>query len=190
MNTLFISTYNDNVILGLLENGKEKDLINIESEKSHSVVLIPSLEEILKKNNLEVQNINEIIVVNGPGSFTGIRLGVTVAKTIAFTLNIPIKVISSIEMIGASCITKNNVVTISDKKGKYVGRFVDNKLVDEIVYLSNNEYAEKDFSDSYVITETLVNLNKIYEYCRNIKTTTPHNVNAIYIKGIEALNGR
>ena len=102
MYKLFISTYSELITIGLFKDNnlimqKEK-----ESEKSHSIYLVPMIDEILKGNNIECQDLSEILVVNGPGSFTGIRLGVTVAKTLAYTLNIPIKTISSIEAISAS----------------------------------------------------------------------------------------
>ena len=137
MYKLFISTYSELITIGLFKDNnlimqKEK-----ESEKSHSIYLVPMIDEILKENNIECQDLSEILVVNGPGSFTGIRLGVTIAKTLAYTLNIPIKTISSIEAISASIKDDNKIITISDTKGKYFGIFENNKLVNELMYLKN-----------------------------------------------------
>ena len=59
--------------------------------------MFPAIKELIDE-----QKLDEIIVVNGPGSFTGVRLGVTIAKTLAYTLNIPIKTISSLEVSSIS----------------------------------------------------------------------------------------
>ena len=154
MYKLFISTYSELITIGLFKDNtlimqKEK-----ESEKSHSIYLVPMIDEILKENNIECQDLSEILVVNGPGSFTGIRLGVTVAKTLAYTLNIPIKTISSIEAISASIKDDNKIITISDTKGKYLGIFENNKLVNELMYLKNADYEQ--YITNYLNEQTKV----------------------------------
>ena len=75
MTTLFISTYTNKLTIGLLTNGKVISLKEINSIKSHSIYLIPTIKDILAENKLDIKEIKEIIVINGPGSFTGVRLG-------------------------------------------------------------------------------------------------------------------
>ena len=191
MYKLFISTYSELITIGLFKDNtlimqKEK-----ESEKSHSIYLVPMIDEILKENNIECQDLSEILVVNGPGSFTGIRLGVTIAKTLAYTLNIPIKTISSIEAISASIKDDNKIITISDTKGKYLGIFENNKLVNELMYLKNADYEQYINNYNYPIYEdSKLDLQSINNYSLEIAPTTAHAVKAIYIKEIEALSGR
>lgn len=55
-----------------------------------SADLLPVVEGTLKKNKLSLQDIKKILVNQGPGSFTGVRVGVTVANTLAWTLDIPV----------------------------------------------------------------------------------------------------
>ena len=189
MFTLFISTYNENLTIGLL---KDNDLISNEEKKtihSHSEYLAPLIKEILEDNNLRPQDLNQILVVNGPGSFTGIRLGITVAKTLAYTLNIPIKTITSIEALACSIEDANKIITIDDNKGKYIGLFKDNKLVD-LFYL-NKEASNEYLKDKNNVYKTdVLNIQKIYEYSKNIDPTNAHAVKAVYIKQIEALNDK
>ena len=190
MNTLFISTYNEKVIIGLLNNGKEILKKEKTSLKGHSELIIPTIDEILKESNLDVSNLNEIIVVSGPGSFTGVRLGITVAKTLAYTLNIPIKTISSIEAIYYSTNNIDKIVTINDSKGKYLGKFINNKLV-ELVYLK--ESLAKEYLNNNnlpVIENNDLNLEFIYDYIKNLPPINAHAVKALYVKEIEALNGK
>ena len=193
MYTLFISTFDKIITIGLLKNGKVISELTKESSKNHSIHTMPMIDEILKINNLLPSYLNEIIVVNGPGSFTGVRLGVTIAKTLAYTLNIPIKTITSLKAYAVSSDKETNkLVTIEDLKGKYVGYFdKNNNLLSDYTYLKNDEYEtyikEKE---QYLINNNTFDLNKIYKALQTEDSINPHIVNPIYIKGIDALNGK
>ncbi len=190
MKTLFISTYDELVTIALLDNGKELSKKEKLSNRSHSMILVPTIEEILKENNIDTKDLNEVIVVSGPGSFTGVRLGITVAKTLAYTLSIPIKTITSIEALACSIEEKDKLITIDDPKGKYIGKFVDNHL-EELVYL--NEEAANSYIQAAklnVYNKAVLNIENIYNYLINVDPTPAHAVKALYIKGIEALNGK
>lgn len=191
MYTLFISTFDKLITIGLLKNGEVLDKKIKESDRNHSIYVMPMIEEILSVNEITTSYLNEIIVVNGPGSFTGVRLGVTIAKTLAYTLDIPIKTITSLESYAVSIESNDNkLITISDLKGKFIGYFNrDNEVLEEFKYLSNNEYKEyiKDKKETELKE---FNLESIYKYLKNIDSINPHIVNPIYIKGIEALNGK
>lgn len=193
MYTLFISTFDKLITIGLLKNGVVLEVSENISNMNHSILTMPMIDEILKNNNIETYNLNEIIVINGPGSFTGVRLGVTIAKTLAYTLNIPIKTITSLEAFAVSTKNKKNkLIAISDLKGKYIGYFDKaNNLLEDLKYLKNNEYQEyiKD-KYNYIIENNKLNLEDIYKYLKNKDSINPHIVNPIYIKGIDALNGK
>lgn len=193
MYTLFISTFSELITIGLLKDGKEIDRLEQVSNRNHSVYTIPMIEELLDKNEIKTNYLNEIIVVNGPGSFTGVRIGVTIAKTLAYTLDITIKTITSLEAYAVSYTSdKNKLVTIPDLKGKYIGYFTkDNDLLSNYIYLNNKEY-DKYIEDKkeYLIENDSFNLNDIYNYLKNKEGINPHLVNPIYIKGIDALNDK
>ena len=190
MYTLFISTFDKIITIGLLKDGKVLDTNIKESTQYHSVYTMPMIESILNKNEVDVKKLSEIIVVNGPGSFTGVRIGVTIAKTFAYTLNIPIKTITSLLAYAVSLDSNDKkVITISDMKGKYVGYFDYNNKVIDYIYLKNSEFSEyiKD-KEKYLVVDNKFDLEKIYKYLLNVESTLSHNVNPIYIKGIDALN--
>jgi len=192
MYTLFISTYDKLINISLIKNGKLLCLLEEVSKQNHSVLVMPMIDNILKSNNIDCSNLNEIIVVNGPGSFTGVRIGVVIAKTLAYTLNIPIKTITSLECILVSNKSDNNkLACISDTKGKYVGYFnKDNELLDEFKYLKSSEF-EEYISDKkeYLIEDSKFDIESIYVYLKDKESINPHLVNPIYIKGIDVLNG-
>lgn len=193
MYTLFISTFDELITIGLLKNGKLIEKKEKISNRNHSVYTVPMIEEILKNNNINTNYLNEIIVINGPGSFTGVRIGVTIAKTLAYTLDVPIKTLTSLEAYAVSTKSKiNKLVAISDLKGKYIGYFSkDNEILTDYIYLSNKEYDNyiKD-KEKYILKDNKLDLEKIYLYLKNKDNINPHLVNPIYIKGIEALNGK
>ena len=177
---LFIDTHDELITVGL-KNGEELYLKTQESEYSHSIYTMPMIESLFKDNNFNVKDLKKIIVVNGPGSFTGIRIGLSIAKTMAYALNIDINTISSLT---AYLISNNNGekrrAVIEDNKGYYISVFDenDNNIVPEF-YSENDEYSE------YKTVESKLNVNKIIDYCKDMKSENPHFVNANYVKKIE-----
>jgi tRNA threonylcarbamoyladenosine biosynthesis protein TsaB len=67
------------------------------AERNHSIYLVPSIVELLKSAGVTMREIDGIGVGVGPGSYTGVRIGVSVAKTLAWTLNVPVIGVSSLE---------------------------------------------------------------------------------------------
>lgn len=68
-------------------------------KKNHSVRLMPAIDHVLKEVDLTPKQLDRIIVAKGPGSYTGVRIGVSVAKTLAWSLNIPLVGVSSLETL-------------------------------------------------------------------------------------------
>ena len=193
MYELFISTFRELIEIALLKNGKILSKKEQISNRNHSIYTVPLIDEILKENKIEIKDLNEIIVIDGPGSFTGVRLGITVAKMLAYTLNIKIKTISSIEAIAAGKNGDNLIVNIPDSKGKYFGIFKKGELTSNLTYLSNNEYEnyiEENYQGYKACTDTNLDIEAIYKYSQKLEFQNPHKVKARYIKGIEALNGK
>lgn len=192
MYTLFISTYDKLINISLLKEGKLITTLEEVSKQNHSILVMPMIDSILKNNKITTSDLNEIIVVNGPGSFTGVRIGVVIAKTLAYTLNIPIKTITGLECILVSNKSdKNKLAIIPDTKGKYVGYTnKDNELLEDFKYLKSSEFEVyiKD-KEKYLITDNNFNIENIYNYLKDKNSINPHLVNPIYIKGIDALNG-
>ncbi|WP_226677646.1 tRNA (adenosine(37)-N6)-threonylcarbamoyltransferase complex dimerization subunit type 1 TsaB [Rossellomorea aquimaris] len=71
-------------------------------KKNHSVRAMPAIEQILKDCGIEAKELTKIVVANGPGSYTGVRIGVTLAKTLAWSLSIPLIPVSSLATLASS----------------------------------------------------------------------------------------
>lgn len=189
MYSLFIDTHDLDLVIALYKDKKLKDKEIKESLRNHSDYTMPIIDEIIRRNNISVHDINEILVVNGPGSFTGVRIGVTIAKMLAYTLNVPIKSIDSITMYGISDNDPDKkLVLIPDVKGSYGGVFENNKLIGELFYKSKAELEEYIKENNInKIVENNIDFNKIIEHFENVEPTLAHVVNPIYVKVIEAL---
>ena len=83
---LYIDTHErEKIIIGFNEKNFE-----MAAKKDGSQKLLPFIEEILEKENKSFKDLTEIGVHTGPGSFTGIRVGVAVANSLGYGLNIPV----------------------------------------------------------------------------------------------------
>ena len=70
----------------------------IENTLQHSVLLMPTIEAVFEEAGITAKDLTKVIVAEGPGSYTGLRIGVTVAKTLAKSLGIPLVGISSLDV--------------------------------------------------------------------------------------------
>ena len=184
MYSLLIDTHDTKVSFVLYKDGLVKDKIILESKMKHSEIAMPSLDEIISRNNINIRDIKELYVVVGPGSFTGVRIGVVIAKTIAYLLNIPIKTITSLDLLVFS---NESVIpglyNVSEKNGYFIGKYDENGvLIDEIKYISNDEFDDLNF----VVVKEL-NYENIYKHINEKDSVNPHLVNPIYVKQIEVL---
>lgn len=90
MNILKIDTTNNKeVIVGLQIDGKEI-IKKQELDTKKAQVVLPMLEELLKGQHVSLHDLHAIEVNSGPGSFTGIRVGLSIANTLGFLLQIPV----------------------------------------------------------------------------------------------------
>jgi tRNA threonylcarbamoyl adenosine modification protein YeaZ len=186
MKYLFIDTHSEDLEMALIMPDKVKTLKRM-SHHSHSEIAIPTLNELLNDENILLKDIDEIIVVNGPGSFTGVRIGVTIAKTIAYSLNIKIKTITSLEAYGISDANDFDLITVPDSKGVYSARLINGKFTD-FTYQKTSDFEEYVKLSGYKVSENKeIDYEKIITYLKDTEPINPHSVNPIYIKEIDAL---
>jgi len=87
---LFINNISlDKIILGLGQAKKPFDFLNLPNFQNKNDKILSGIDKLLKKNKKNLSSLKGIIVINGPGSFAGIRAGLSVANTLAWALNIP-----------------------------------------------------------------------------------------------------
>ncbi|MGR3762486.1 tRNA (adenosine(37)-N6)-threonylcarbamoyltransferase complex dimerization subunit type 1 TsaB [Rossellomorea sp. NS-SX7] len=102
MKILSIDTSNYPLGVALIEEGKVVGEYITNFKRNHSVRAMPAVEQLLKECETEPKELTKIVVANGPGSYTGVRIGVTLAKTLAWSLDIPLIPVSSLAVLAAS----------------------------------------------------------------------------------------
>lgn len=141
MISLFLNTSSNYLSLCLYKDNKILTSIHKKMDKDLSKETLFLIESILKKEILTPKNIDEIICTRGPGSFTGLRVGVTIAKTFAYFLNKKFYSISSLEVMALSAEADIKVPIIDARRG-YVFSAIydkDNNILLEESYIKLEE---------------------------------------------------
>ncbi|MCM3356022.1 tRNA (adenosine(37)-N6)-threonylcarbamoyltransferase complex dimerization subunit type 1 TsaB [Bacillus halotolerans] len=102
MTILAIDTSNYTLGIALLRDNTVIAEYMTYLKKNHSVRAMPAVHSLLNDCDTTPQDLSKIVVAKGPGSYTGVRIGVTIAKTLAWSLNIPISAVSSLEALAAN----------------------------------------------------------------------------------------
>lgn len=97
MNILAIDTSNQALGLAVMQDGELIGELITNIKKDHSSRLMPAIVQLMETVEMTPEKLDKMIVADGPGSYTGTRIGVTTAKTMAWALDIPIDTISSLK---------------------------------------------------------------------------------------------
>lgn len=202
---LFFDTSSDLLKVSLIKDNKIIFDKELHTKNDHSSYLVPTIDEAFKSNNIDFKELDEIIVGNGPGSFTGTRISIAVAKTYAFSFNIPVYMVSSLEEL----IYDNDgydfyVPIIEEKKENlYFSIFdKDKKRVMDDTY-SSTEYmykkleeldgkillislSDKEYEKYDTVKASINALNIMKNIDVNNEKVNPHLLKPNYIKKIEA----
>ena len=140
----------------LMEDGVVVGDYNINQKKTHSETLVLMIEQMLEKLDVNIEDVDVFCVCKGPGSFTGLRIGMTTAKTFAQVFDKKIVGISTLEALANMVMTDKIIIPILDARGGrvYYSMFTnDNKLNrlmdDDLIYF--DELIEKLDNDKEYI---------------------------------------
>lgn len=189
MKYLFIDSATTNLVVAIINEGRIAYIYNNNDGHDTSSKMMPVLAEAFDKAGLKPQDIDKIFVVTGPGSFTGIRVGLTVAKTMAYTLNIPIVSISSLEVMASG---NGGTALINARRGYvFAGTYdenLNNVYPDSYVLMSDKldkpyiSYDEFDFA----VEKPKIDVLKVILKHENDIPVNPHTIKPNYLKMTEA----
>lgn len=201
MRILYIDTSSSYLYTSIVENDKLISEIKEEFGQSLSEVALPRIVSMFEDNNLSPKDIDKIIVVNGPGSFTGIRIGITIAKIYAWSLNIPISTIYSLEAMAISSKENTYHVPIINARRGYVYTAIYDKEYNEVLkpchilltdlqekleYINDYEFISNDEFDGLELNSYAPDFIKIINKFKDKENINPHAVNPEYLKLTEA----
>ena len=108
---LNLETATKNCSVALAKNGKTIACKEIATQNfSHAEKLHVFIEEILSENNIQFSDLNAFAVSQGPGSYTGLRIGISSAKGFCFALNIPLIAIDTLQLLAKQITIENGII--------------------------------------------------------------------------------
>lgn len=198
---LFLDTSQEDLIVALK---KDNELIfnkNLKTKNDHSSYLVSIVRESIEKNNLKISDIDKILVTIGPGSFTGTRIGITVAKTLAYSLGIKVVPVSSLKQYIFEYDSYDYYIPIIEERNNNLYYAVYNSKYDEVMpetYTSKDNMFDNisnlegkvliisnENYEGYEVKERIVNTNNLISYYDRIEGENPHIIKPNYIKKIE-----
>src|SRR5574344_2582801 len=133
MISLFISTATKKIVVAIVKDNNIISYFKEDNNNTLSELIQTIIDDTFKKVNLTLNDVDSIYVVNGPGSFTGIRIGVTIAKVLTWSLKLRIVTISSLEMLSATDFNTEYIVPLIDARRNFVYGAVYDKNLDIII---------------------------------------------------------
>lgn len=161
MKSLFLDTSNSNLILAIFDDLKQLYYFNERVNNDLSVKIFPIIDEAFQLSKLKPEDIDTIFVAAGPGSFTGVRIGVSIAKTYAWAMKKKVVPISSLEVLASTHTDGSYIVPIIDARRDcvYAGIYNSNLgLVYKDMYINLQELKTKLSTNKYVFVSNDINL--------------------------------
>ncbi|UBH15124.1 tRNA (adenosine(37)-N6)-threonylcarbamoyltransferase complex dimerization subunit type 1 TsaB [Macrococcus armenti] len=150
MKLLHIDTSNQPLSVSITDGDSVLAEFNSGMRINHSITLMSQVESLLKYTGLTMKDIEGVTVAHGPGSYTGLRIGVTAAKTLAYTLDIPLYSVSSLAALAATVrMHEFLLIPVFDARrnhvyaGMYRYKGVKLEMIEEDQYISIDELNEK-----------------------------------------------
>jgi len=186
MNILAFDTSTEKFSISILKNNKIVLNLSKIINKTYSKFLIPILKKSLEKSKLDVKEINYILISLGPGSFTGIRIGIAAAKGLGMPHKINISGFNNMDILANSIndnIKEKRIVTIiKSKKSDYYFQVFNSKKkpIKKISFFSINNLPKFFFNkntvfsgdvDTELIKEIKKKKKKILFYKRKFSST-------------------
>lgn len=192
MKYLFVDSATSVLVVAIIIDNEIKYIFNEDTGKDMSVMVMPKIKEAFDSCSIKPKDIDKIFAVTGPGSFTGIRVGLTVMKTMAWSLKIPVVPISSLEVIASSTPSDNNIALIDARRGYvYAGGYdkdLNNTYSDRHVLLSEikEECTFISYDDIDGAVKPNIDILKVVSKHEKDEGVNPHSLNPNYLKLTEA----
>lgn len=198
MISLFIDTSLDYVRAALI---KDQELLTFKEgniPNMHSVYATSYIKQVLDEASIDANNIDKIMVVNGPGSFTGVRIGVTIAKTYGHLIKKEVTPISSLKCLALCKQHSGNIMClISARRNNYYLGLYDrdnNEIIPEMFTDGNQALALIEKYQPIVVSNEFnvlgpvklekvnLDLTTIVNYYQNKPTINAHKLVPNYLK--------
>ncbi|MBQ8891265.1 MAG: tRNA (adenosine(37)-N6)-threonylcarbamoyltransferase complex dimerization subunit type 1 TsaB [Bacilli bacterium] len=202
MNYFYIDTSSSYLYSGIISNNKLISEVKINFGSELSKYTVSEIQKLFKDANISPKDIDKIIVVSGPGSFTGIRIGMTFAKIFAYSMNKEITEITSLDAMAKSINSKKIIVPLIDARRGYVyaEAIKNDKTIIEPQYMKLEDLIDKlnNLNEEYIFitNDKQIKIENVIRYNPDIlnivlsyaskKSINPHLIEPTYLKLTEA----
>ena len=195
---LNIETSSTNCSVSLSNNNKLIDCLEKDSPNySHSQKLHSFISELMEKNNISFKDLDAVAVGIGPGSYTGLRIGLSAAKGICYALDIPLISVSSLENMVSNIQFEGIIISTIDARRDEVYSCIFDKdkkvLREEIPEIINSKsYINYSKTDKVLIVgngqkkcKEIIDFNNNFNWNKNIQKPSASNMGDIAYKKFE-----
>ncbi|PKR76531.1 tRNA (adenosine(37)-N6)-threonylcarbamoyltransferase complex dimerization subunit type 1 TsaB [Halalkalibacillus sediminis] len=167
MNILAIDTSNQPMSVAITSDNTLLAEWTVNVKRNHSIQLMPAIEMVMKDVNLKPADIDKIVVADGPGSYTALRIAMTTAKTLAWTLQIPIVGISSLRTLASNFMHSQELICpfFDARRGNVFTGLYQSEGDDMKAVIEDQNIAMEDW------------LGQLKEYNQPIRFVTPQGEN-------------
>ena len=162
MNSLIIDTSTKYLYIALVKDDVVLSEKIFEGSKNHAGNSVYQIDLLLKEFNLETSDFDTVYCGYGPGSYTGVRISVTIAKMLASFLDVNLYKVSSLFLAGSGYDNKNVAVMFDARRGNsFCGCYGENFIEDKL--RSNEEFLSKvnSYDDLIVVNESNFKVNPL-----------------------------
>lgn len=177
--TIILDSSNTDLSIGLAKEGVLIDYISYSAWQQQSEFMVKELDTLLTKYEVKNEEIDDLVVSIGPGSYTGVRIALTIAKTIGYALNIPVYPISALQILkrgnspsvclinarsnrsyvavyqGSNVIVSDTIWSNEDVK-KYIEEHKDYTICGDTKYLGIEGYKSNVLIEALSVKQSLV----------------------------------
>jgi tRNA threonylcarbamoyladenosine biosynthesis protein TsaB len=137
--------------IGLTKDDQLVDFYTRVAKRDHAKYMVDAIDNLLKKNNISIKEIKEIVVGSGPGSYTGLRVAGMVSKMLAYTLNIPLFQVSSIYFLTSGFNGKVLGMIDARRTQYFVGIYEGIKTIKEDSLMLHEDILKLDNYNQYQV---------------------------------------
>ena len=138
MVTILLDSSNTNLSVGIAKDNNLLDYISYEAWQRQSEYMIVELNKLLEKHNIKKEDITDVIVAKGPGSYTGVRIAITIAKTIAVALDAKLYAVSSLRVQKDGTVPSICLINARSNRS-YVGVYQNQEVLLNDCIMKNDE---------------------------------------------------
>ena len=155
MVTILLDSSNTNLSVGIAKDNNLLDYISYEAWQRQSEYMIVELNKLLEKHNIKKEDITDVIVAKGPGSYTGVRIAITIAKTIAVALDAKLYAVSSLRVQKDGTVPSICLINARSNRS-YVGVYQNQEVLLNDCIMKNDEVMKyiEDHPDYSVCGDT------------------------------------